>query len=113
MSRPDALGYLRKDISGVRQQWDEQQIRSLAKRYGYNLRKTITFGPDTDRPEFRLCNVVAGLEVDAVLVPSAAHFDDGEVPAELVKLTDVITVDPEHTYARWPLGTLPAEFDGV
>jgi hypothetical protein len=31
---PTAIGYVRKDISGTRQQWDETQVRSLARRLG-------------------------------------------------------------------------------
>ncbi|GAB2710479.1 hypothetical protein [Nocardia thraciensis] len=104
---PAAIGYLRKDVSGFRQGWDEARIRSLAKRLGYNLCKTITFGENTEKPDCRLRIIVARLGVDAVIVPSPGHFEAREVPADLVSVVDVITVDPEHTYARWANGELP------
>ena len=105
----EAIGYLRRDVSGVRQPWDETQIRSLAKRLGYNLRKTITFTCSVDDPEGRLRNIAERLGVDAVLVPGVAHFEGNAVPPGLVRVVDVITVEPEYTYARWACGRLPAE----
>ncbi|RDI51926.1 hypothetical protein DFR68_104410 [Nocardia mexicana] len=104
---PSAIGFLRQDVSLSRQSWDEIQMRSLAKRFGYDLRKTVVFGLRTDRPVYRLRGIVRFLEVDAVLVPSIDHFESDEVPAELVGIVDVITVSPEHTYARWATGELP------
>jgi hypothetical protein len=114
--RPTAIGYLRRDVSGVSQTWDEIQIRSVAKRLGYELAKTVVFGPETDSPLSRLMNVVRRVDVDAVIVPSVRHFG-GEVSSELVKVVDVITVSPENTYARWAPGCSngrtfsPAEHD--
>ncbi|WP_328411738.1 hypothetical protein [Nocardia sp. NBC_00403] len=43
--KPTAIGYLRSDISGTAQNWDEIRMRSLAKRYGYDLAKNIVFTP--------------------------------------------------------------------
>ncbi|WP_433521596.1 hypothetical protein ACQPZ2_30400 [Nocardia pseudovaccinii] len=102
-TKPTAIGYLRKDISGFSQMWDETQMRSLAKRLGYNLTKTVTFGPETDHPLTRLLNVVRHLAVDAVITPALNHLD-GQIPDELkTAAIEVVTVNPEHTYARWPL----------
>ncbi|WP_067820805.1 hypothetical protein [Nocardia inohanensis] len=112
MVRPGAIGYLRRDVSGERQQWDEAQIRSLAARLGYELRKTIVFGPHTDEPVLRLAMVVERLGVEAVIVPGPGHFEGDLVPGELVARTDVITVEPEHTYARYATGDLPDLRDG-
>lgn len=95
---PTAIGYLRKDISGVSQDWDEIQIRSRAKRLGYDLAKTVTFGAGTVDPEGRLVNVVQALDVDAVIVPSIEHFG-GQVPQRLVQQCELNTVNPEATYA--------------
>ncbi|WP_327140111.1 hypothetical protein [Nocardia sp. NBC_01327] len=106
MSAPSAIGYLRHDISKARQVWDEAQIRSVAARLGYDLRKTVVFGPHTDRPDLRLRTVVSRLGVDAVVTPSLAHLG-GEVPDFLAKVCDVITVDPETTYARSANDLLP------
>lgn len=102
MATIDAIGYLRQDTSGIRQQWDETQMRSLAKRLGYNLRKTVVFGERTDDPVHRLITVVRNLGVDAVIVPSPDHFEGGAVPGALVAVVDVITVEPEQTFTRWP-----------
>ncbi|WP_028479747.1 hypothetical protein [Nocardia sp. CNY236] len=104
--KPTALGYLRRDISGISQDWHEIQIRSLAKRLGYDLAKTIVFGPRTDAPVIRLMNAVWAVEAAAVVVPSLWHFDS-HVPYELVELADVITVTPQRTYQR----KLPNPFD--
>ncbi|WP_174187714.1 hypothetical protein [Nocardia barduliensis] len=114
--RPPAIGYLRRDVSGVSQTWDEIQLRSLAQRLGYELAKTVAFGPETDSPLSRLMNVVRRVDVDAVIVPGVRHFG-GEVPPALVQVVDVVTVNPERTYARWAPGCAegrrfsPAEHD--
>ncbi|QIS13028.1 hypothetical protein [Nocardia arthritidis] len=101
--RPKAIGYLRRDVSGVSQVWDETLIRSTAKRLGYDLAKTIAFGPETDAPVARLIATARRIDAEAVIVPGPAHFD-GEIPAEVVRVCDVITVSPENTFARrlWP-----------
>lgn len=115
-SRPTAIGYLRRDVSGVSQTWDEIQIRSVANRLGYELAKTVVFGPETDSPLSRLLNVVRRADVDAVIVPGVQHFG-GEIPSELVEIVDVVTVRPEKTDARWAPGCSggrtfsPAEYD--
>ncbi|MBO0856016.1 MAG: hypothetical protein J2P18_19875 [Nocardia sp.] len=110
--RIDAIGYLRRDVSGVRQPWDEVQIRSLARRLGYNLCKIVTFTGELDDVAGRLGNIVERLDADVVFVPSVDHFDGGVVPWRLVEVADVITVEPEYTYARWASGQLPSEVGG-
>lgn len=112
MRKSKALGYVRKDVSGVRQRWDEQQIRSLAGRFGYFLHKTVVFGSYIDDPVGELMCVVERTEAEALFVPSLEHFD-GCVPRALVSVADVVTVVPRYTYARWATGALPTEFDGV
>ncbi|MEV6320637.1 hypothetical protein AB0M45_05480 [Nocardia sp. NPDC051787] len=98
-ARPTAIGYLRRDVSGVSQTSDEIQIRSIAKRLGYELAKTVVFGPETDSPLSRLLNVVRRVDARAVIVPGVQHLG-WEVPPELVKVVDVITVNPQNTYTR-------------
>lgn len=98
--QPAALGYLRSDVSGPSQPWDEANLRSIATRFGYELLKTVRFDSHTDRPVHRLRILVARLDIDAVITPSIEHFDRNQVPAELVAVADVITVSPENTYAR-------------
>ncbi|ATL64941.1 hypothetical protein CRH09_00520 [Nocardia terpenica] len=98
--RPVAVGYIHRGVSGVRQSWDEEQIRSLARRFGYNLAKIVTFGEHTDAPTRRLCTVVARMHAAAVITPSVLHFDTAEIPAELIRVAAVVTVDTQATYAR-------------
>lgn len=98
-SRPKAIGYIRRERSGIRQLWHEEQIRSLAKRYGYDLSKTVVFSDRTDDHTARLCAIASNLGVEAVFTPGDDHFD-GRVPAALVAVADVITVNPEETFAR-------------
>ncbi|WP_227982795.1 hypothetical protein [Nocardia spumae] len=100
-----ALGYLRTDVSQRQRRWDEAQIRSLARRLGYELSEIILAG--THEPIQRLMDTVIELNAEAVIVPTADHFDGHLVPAELIEITDVITVSPEHTYARWATGEVP------
>lgn len=107
MTKPRAIGYLRRDVSGSRQKLDETQIRSLAARFGYDLCKTLVFGQDTERPIHRLCVAVDRSAAEAVFTPSTGHFEYWQVPAELVRIVDVVTVNDEHTYARYPDGRLP------
>ncbi|MFE3541786.1 hypothetical protein ACFXK0_02305 [Nocardia sp. NPDC059177] len=101
--KPPAIGYLRRDISGVAQSWDETQIRSLAERLGYRFTKTVVFSERTVDPIRRLLEVVGTVEAAAVVTPSLAHLDH-DVPDRLLAACDVVTVSPEMTHAR----TLPA-----
>ncbi|GAA5079179.1 hypothetical protein GCM10023319_18550 [Nocardia iowensis] len=98
-AKPMALGYLRQDISGAHRAWDETQIRSLAKRLGYDLVDTVVLGSDTDHRILHLLNVVRTSGAEAVIAPCLDHLDGTVDP--LVETCDVITVRPENTYARW------------
>ncbi|MDR7170107.1 hypothetical protein J2W56_003858 [Nocardia kruczakiae] len=102
-----ALGYLRRDVSRRHQHWDESQIRWLAGRLGYNLCKTVALSNRTCDPIQQLIDAVVRLDAEAVVVPSLDHFADRVIPADLLAITDVVTVTPEHTYARWASGELP------
>ncbi len=102
-TKPVAIGYLRRDIVGVAQGWNETQIRSVARRLGYNLAKTVVFSAKTTNPIPELIAVARRGKADAVIVPSATHFDGDAIPDELTQVVDVITVSPEETYARWTL----------
>lgn len=112
-AEPSAIGWLRSDISGGRQQWDEARIRGLAHRLGYDLRRTVVFGPCTDRPVLRLRFLVSRLDVDAVIVPGVEHFAGGLIPVDLVAVADIITVSPENTYARYATVQLPDPEGGI
>ncbi|GAB2520849.1 hypothetical protein [Nocardia heshunensis] len=98
---PTALGYLRTDVSGVSQLWDETEIRRLAARYGYDLAEIVVYDPAGGRPPLaRLKAQATRLDAEAVFVPSLAHFDGCDVPGPLVQRLDVVTVHPESTYSR-------------
>ncbi|WP_028476961.1 recombinase family protein [Nocardia sp. CNY236] len=98
-AKPTALGYLRRDVSGVTQAWHETQIRSLASRMGYELAKTVVFGANTSEPLARLVDAVRKIDADAVIVPDLHHIGP-DVPTELVGVCEVITVHPHLTYPR-------------
>jgi hypothetical protein len=97
-AKPTAIGYLRTDVSGSSQTWDEIQIRSLAKRYGYDLAKTVTFSAQTEHPLSRLLTVVQRMDVDAVITPNLEHLG-GAVPPALIRVCEINTISPEATYA--------------
>ncbi|WP_084515393.1 hypothetical protein [Nocardia acidivorans] len=107
-SSPSAIGYLRSDISGARQRWDETQIRHTAARFGYNLLKIIVFSARTDRVMHRLHTALDRAMADAIVTPSLRHFESAEAPAELLAVAAVITVTPERMFARWVAPTKPA-----
>ncbi|MVU82552.1 hypothetical protein GPX89_35645 [Nocardia sp. ET3-3] len=116
--KPTCLGYLRTDISGVTQLWDQTQIRKLATRLGYDFADMVIYDPRFGRPPLaRLKAQATRLDAEAVIVPSPEHFEGGEIPGTLVAQVDVITVTPEETYARRmmpPLRDLPpARADGA
>lgn len=93
-----AVGFLHRDVSGVRRQWDEERLRTVAQRSGYHLAKILAVGAWTDRPVLRLRTAVDRLGAEAVLTPNLLHFDRPEIPGELADFT-VVTVDDMHTYA--------------
>lgn len=106
-ANPTALGYVRRDISGPQQAWDETQMRSLAKRLGYDLITTIYFDADTQYRLDQLETAVKINDAEAVITPTLDHLDGSADP--LVKSCDVITVRPENTYARWAFPTAQAD----
>ncbi|MEV6058938.1 hypothetical protein ACIGO9_07770 [Nocardia asteroides] len=101
--KPPAIGYLRRDISGVAQSWDETQIRSLAERLGYRFTKTVVFSNRTTDPIGRLLDVVTTTEAVAVVIPDLTHLDP-DLPDALLARCDIITVSPEVVHPR----TIPA-----
>lgn len=99
MSRPIAVGFLRTDLSGTRQAWDETQLRSMAKRHGYDLAKTVAVSGRSGDPVAQLHDTVLGVRAEAVYVPSLDHLG-GDVPPVLTKaLVEVTAVDTGDTYA--------------
>ncbi|MET9490706.1 hypothetical protein [Nocardia sp. NPDC006630] len=106
--KPACIGYLRTDVSGVAQLWDQSQIRRLAERLGYDFADMVIYDPKFGRPPLaRLRAQATRLDAEAVVVPSPEHFEGGEIPAALVLQVDVIVVNPEETYARRSVSQLP------
>jgi hypothetical protein len=72
--KPTAIGYLRSDISGTAQNWDEIRMRALKKRYVYDLAKTIVFTPRTLDPITRLITIIRRTGTKAV-TPHLRHLE--------------------------------------
>ncbi|MEC3957175.1 hypothetical protein VMT65_29360 [Nocardia sp. CDC153] len=73
----------------------------------------IVYDPRTERPPLaRLKGQATRLDAEAVIVPNSNHFDGGTVPRDLVQQLDVITVDPQTTYARWSTGLVETNGQG-
>ncbi|MFE3261822.1 hypothetical protein ACFXPS_41845 [Nocardia sp. NPDC059091] len=104
---PKAIGFIRRDVSGSHQAWDETQIRSLAARSGYNLCKVVAFGPATDSPIQRLRTAVLRTGAVAVFVPSLSHFGGDVVPIEIREVADVTAADTEERSTRRRFGGNP------
>lgn len=107
MSTPPAIGYLNPAISKTRLDWHTSQIRRLAAQLGYDLIKILAFGPEVDQPIHRVRVTISRTGAEAIFTPSAEHFPGCEIPAELVRVADVVTVNDQHTYARYSNGRLP------
>ncbi|WP_238595035.1 hypothetical protein, partial [Nocardia seriolae] len=116
--KPTCLGYLRTDVSGMSQLWDQSQIRTLATRLGYDFTDMVIYDPKFGRPPLaRLRAQATRLDAEAVIVPSPEHFEGGEIPSTLVQQLDGITVTPEEFYVRRAMPPLrdlpPAKADGA
>lgn len=110
--KPTALGYLRTDVSGICQLWDEACIRRLATRFGYDFAGVVVYDPASGRPPLaRLKAQATRLAAEAVVVPGAAHFQDARIPVTLLDRLEVITCFPEETYSRRP-SLLPDQSHG-
>lgn len=102
------LGYIRTDVSGLAMLWDQSQVRRLADRLGYDFADFVVYDPKFGRPPLaRLKAQATRLAAEAVIVPGPEHFEGGEIPVDLVRRMDVITVTPEETYARRLMPPLP------
>jgi hypothetical protein len=98
--RPRAIGFLRTDIAGSHQKWMETTMRSLAKRLGYELCKTIALSAKTDDPIGLLLDQIERTRAEAVIVPGRAHLD-GHIE-RVMRRADVV-FDVDDVEARWPI----------
>lgn len=97
--KPSALGYLRTDVSGIAQLWDESQIRKIATKLGYDFSGMVVYDPTSGRPPLaRLRSQATRLDAEAVIVPDLTHFEDSQAPDSLMRQLAVITVYPGETY---------------
>ncbi|WP_228792657.1 hypothetical protein [Nocardia cyriacigeorgica] len=87
------MGWIDPDIS-VEFDVAAIQIRSLARRLGYDL-----IWPD-DRAFLPLIEQVRAAEVDAVITPAPDHLSPLTLH-NLMMLADVETVWPRLSFARW------------
>ncbi|MBL1079139.1 hypothetical protein JK358_32520 [Nocardia sp. 2] len=94
--RPTCLGYLRTDVSRSAMRWDQSEVRRVAEQLGYDFADFVIYDPKFGRPPLaRLKAQATRLEAEAVIVPSALHFDGGRIPMVLAARIDVITVNSE------------------
>ena len=99
--RPTAIGYVRSDISGVRQAWDETEVRSTAALRGFDFAKMIVIDGRTGKPLLAgLKATITRINAEAVFVPNTMHFEGDVVPRDLTQVVDVFTVSPENIYTR-------------
>ncbi|WP_454195314.1 hypothetical protein [Nocardia sp. Marseille-Q1738] len=98
--RPRAIGFLRTDIAAPHEKWLETQMRSLAKRLGYDLCKTIALSAKTADPVGLLLDQIERTHAEAVIVPGRVHLD-GHI-GQVMRRADVI-FDVDDVEARWPL----------
>lgn len=94
------IGFLRQDLSGEGWSEDEARIHALAVERGWSV--ILVYYGDPDRPGGavinRLMNLAYSEYADAVIAPSADHFEPDDILA-LVKITDVICADTGTRYA--------------
>ncbi len=88
----EALAWL--DPTSPTSEWDEAQIRRLARRLGYVLHWADAGSV------LGLIEQAAGLGVDVVLLPSSAHLD-AQTLNRLMGFADVECACPRESFARW------------
>lgn len=95
-----AVGLLRADLSGASAEFDRAQITSRAARLGYTLiAPVLQYTETTAHRTEHLLALIYTHRVEAIIVPTLAHLDEGAF--ELVLPTaDIITTQPYETYAR-------------
>ncbi|MEU6580288.1 hypothetical protein [Nocardia sp. NPDC046763] len=93
-----AIGYLRRDVSGVNWQRDEARIHAAADERNWTVILVVLADPIRQGAAInRLMNLAYAEGVDAVIAPSLAHFESGDISA-LVKIADVVCADTGNRY---------------
>lgn len=95
--QPTALGWVDPAVSSWLE-WDAAQVRRLARRLGY----VLVWPPDWSL--IPLVDQVRAADADAVITPAPNHLDVIQLHA-LMGISDVETVSPRMSFARW--STIP------
>lgn len=94
-----AVLYLRKDLSGQRQERDLYEMRNLAHNKGYDIARTLTIGKDLYAPFLSLLNTINHVGASLVIVPDLDHLERGERA-----ITEKCTLITSRTESLWPKG---------
>ncbi|WP_245547938.1 hypothetical protein [Nocardia pneumoniae] len=98
---PNALGLIRRAVSGDGEQRDEWTIRELAAARGYFVAEVVTFATAVRTAALLAVEHIRVADAAAVIVPGLAHVQP--FARAVTELCDLIT--PEQTYPRgyrWP-----------
>jgi|SRR5690606_4336320 len=90
--KPNALGWI--DPTSPSVEWDQAQVRRLARRLGYRLEWL------NPRSVLGFVEQVEASECEAVLVPSSAHLDAATLN-RLLGTTDVECAAPRESFSCW------------
>ncbi|WP_280382764.1 hypothetical protein [Nocardia wallacei] len=78
---------------------NEESVLRRADHMGYRLlRVVVRNSARVDDPVARLVNTARGYDVAAVITPNLDHI--GGDPAPICQVCDVVTVEPDQTYAQ-------------
>ncbi|MFE3052389.1 hypothetical protein [Nocardia sp. NPDC059239] len=97
--RRQAIGFLRRHVSGANWQNDEAAIHAIAEECDTSVALVVLADSDRwgDRLVNHLFNLTYSEDADDLIVPTIDHLDDSELRA-LVKMADVICVDTRKRY---------------
>lgn len=98
---PNALGVIRREISGADEQRDEWLIREIATARGYFVVELIVFATAVRTTALLAVEHIRVADAVVVIVPGLAHVEP--FARAVTELCDLIT--PEQTYPRgyrWP-----------
>ncbi|MEU1549638.1 hypothetical protein [Nocardia sp. NPDC005745] len=99
--RPNALGIIRREVSGADEQRDEWLIREIAAARDYFVVELIVFATAVRTTALLAVGHIRVADAVAVIVPGLAHVEP--FARAVTELCDLIT--PEQTYPRgyrWP-----------
>jgi hypothetical protein len=98
---PNALGFIRREVSGAGEQRDEWLIREIATARAYFLVELVVFATAVRTTALLAVEHIRVADAVAVIVPGLAHVEP--FARAVTELCDPIT--PEQSYPRgyrWP-----------